>query len=280
LHQRSRRAAGPFVAINCAALPEALLESELFGHVRGAFTDAKLSKPGLLVAASGGTLFLDEIGEMAPATQSKLLRALQERCARAIGGDAEVPFDVRIVAATNRDLEADVTARRFREDLFYRINVLRIHAPPLRARGDDILLIAQAFIERYAAKSTRAVIGLSSQAAETLLAYDWPGNVRELQNCIERAVALTEFEQISVEDLPEKVRAYRPTLLVLSQDNSQELLSLEELERRYVLRVLRVMGGNKTRAAEVLGVDRRTLHRRLDRYTQGEAAHAAADPAG
>jgi DNA-binding NtrC family response regulator len=266
LHQRSKRANGPFVAINCAALPETILESELFGHVRGAFTDAKFGKPGLLVTATGGTLFLDEIGEMTPATQIKLLRALQERCVRPVGGDREIPFDARIVAATNRDLEADVAQHRFREDLYYRVNVVRVHVPPLRSRGNDILLIAQSYIERFAAQSSRAVHGLSPQAAEKLLAYEWPGNVRELQNCVERAVALTQFEQITVEDLPEKVTAYRATLLVLPPENPADLLSLEELERRYVLRVLRAMNGNKSRTASVLGLDRRTLYRRLERY--------------
>jgi DNA-binding NtrC family response regulator len=266
LHQRSRRSEGPFVAINCAALPENILESELFGHVRGAFTDAKLAKPGLLVTATGGTLFLDEIGEMTPSTQVKLLRALQERTVRPVGGDQEVPFDARIVAATNRDLETDVAENRFREDLYYRVNVVRVHVPPLRARGNDILLIAQAFIERFAKQSGRAVRGLSSQAAEKLLAYEWPGNVRELQNCVERGVALTQFEQLNVDDLPEKVRDYRATQLVLPTENPAELLSLDELERRYVLRVLRAMNGNKTLTAQVLGLDRRTLYRRLERY--------------
>ncbi|HEX7671856.1 MAG TPA: sigma-54 dependent transcriptional regulator, partial [Polyangiaceae bacterium] len=205
LHQKSRRSAGPFVAINCAALPETILESELFGHVRGAFTDARLAKTGLLVGASGGTLCLDEIGEMTPSTQVKLLRALQERTVRPVGGDQEVPFDARIVAATNRDLETDVAEHRFREDLYYRVNVVRVHVPPLRARGNDILLIAQAFIERFAQRSAKAVRGITSQAAEKLLAYDWPGNVRELQNCIERAIALTQFEEITIDDLPAKV---------------------------------------------------------------------------
>jgi DNA-binding NtrC family response regulator len=266
LHQRSRRSEGPFVAINCAALPENILESELFGHVRGAFTDAKLAKPGLLVTATGGTLFLDEIGEMTPSTQVKLLRALQERKVRPVGGDQEVAFDARIVAATNRDLETDVAEGKFREDLYYRVNVVRVHVPPLRGRGNDILLMAQSFIERFAQQSGRAVGGLSSQAAEKLLSYEWPGNVRELQNCVERAVALTQFEQISVDDLPEKIREYRATQLVLPTENPAELLSLDELERRYVLRVLRAMNGNKTLTAQVLGLDRRTLYRRLERY--------------
>lgn len=266
LHDRSRRRDAPFIAVNCAALPETILESELFGHVRGAFTDAKSAKPGLLVSAGRGTLLLDEIGEMTPSMQVKLLRALQERRVRPVGGEQEVPFDARIVVATNRDLESDVAENRFRADLYYRINVVRVHVPPLRSRGNDILLIAQAFIERFARQSEHAVTGLSSQAAAKLLAYDWPGNVRELQNCIERAVALTQFEQIMPDDLPEKVRDHRPSHLVFHTDNPEELLTLDELERRYVLRVLRSMNGNKTMAAQVLGLDRRTLYRRLERY--------------
>jgi DNA-binding NtrC family response regulator len=276
LHQKSRRSAGPFVAINCAALPETILESELFGHVRGAFTDARLAKTGLLVGASGGTLCLDEIGEMTPSTQVKLLRALQERTVRPVGGDQEVPFDARIVAATNRDLETDVAEHRFREDLYYRVNVVRVHVPPLRARGNDILLIAQAFIERFAQRSAKAVRGITSQAAEKLLAYDWPGNVRELQNCIERAIALTQFEELTVDDLPAKVRDYRATQLLLPTENPAELLSIDELERRYVLRVLRTMNGNKTLTAQVLGLDRRTLYRRLERYGEIQPVRLAA----
>ena len=205
LHKRGRRSAGPFLAINCAALPEPLLESELFGHAKGAFTDAKGARTGLFVQATGGTLFLDEVGEMPPGMQVKLLRALQERVVRPVGGDAEVPFDVRIVAATNQNLESAVSQGSFREDLFYRLNVIQIELPPLRARGNDVLLLSQRFVEHFAARANKKVVGLSSGAAEKLLAYSFPGNVRELQNCIERAVALTRYEQITVEDLPEKV---------------------------------------------------------------------------
>jgi two-component system response regulator HydG len=256
------------------------LEGELFGHVRGAFTDAKQTRPGLFVAANGGTLFLDEIGEMSASTQVKLLRALQERRVRPVGGEQEVPFNARIVAATNRDLEADVAAHRFREDLYYRINVVRIDVPPLRARGNDILLIAQACIDRFGPQlqAARVVTGISSQAADKLLAYDWPGNVRELQNCIERAIALTRFEQITVEDLPEKICKSRVLQLVPHTGNSDELLALDELERRYVLHVLRRLNGNKTVAAQVLGLDRRTLYRRLERYGELQPASLAKAP--
>jgi two-component system response regulator HydG len=266
IHSRSRRKEGPFVAINCAAMPEPLLESELFGHVKGAFTDARQARSGLFLKASGGTLFLDEIGEMAMGMQAKLLRVLQERTVRPVGGDKEVPFDTRIVAATNRDLDTEVAERRFREDLFYRINVVRIQVPPLRSRGSDVLVLAQHFVERFAAVHRTNVKGLSSAAAERLMTYSWPGNVRELQNCIERAVALARYEMLGVDDLPEKLRDYRPSRVIVESEDPAELLPMEEVERRYVLRVLQAVGGNKTLAAEVLGFDRRTLYRKLERY--------------
>jgi DNA-binding NtrC family response regulator len=265
LHTKSGRSGGPFVAINCAAMPENLLESELFGHVKGAFTDARTARPGLFIRASKGTLFLDEIGEMPAGMQAKLLRALQERTVRPVGGDQEQPFDTRILAATNRDLETEVEEKRFREDLFYRINVVRTHVPPLRARGGDILLLAQHFLERYANQSRRAVLGMTSAAADKLLQYPWPGNVRELQNCIERAVALAQFDQIGVDDLPEKIRDYKTVRINIESNDPAELLPMEEVERRYILKVLEAVGGNKTLAAQVLGFDRRTLYRKLER---------------
>jgi two-component system response regulator HydG len=266
VHARSRRAQGPFVAINCAAMPESLLESELFGHVKGAFTDARQAREGLFLRANGGTLMLDEIGEMAHGLQAKLLRVLQERAVRPVGGDKEIPFDTRIIAATNRDLDTEVAERRFREDLFYRINVVRIHVPPLRTRGSDVLTLAQHFIERFSATHRTNVKGLSSQAAARLMAYSWPGNVRELQNCIERAVALTRYEVLGVDDLPEKLREYRPQRVIIDSEDPSELLPMDEVERRYVLRVLQAVAGNKTLAAQVLGFDRRTLYRKLERY--------------
>ncbi|HZF55212.1 MAG TPA: sigma-54 dependent transcriptional regulator [Polyangiaceae bacterium] len=271
LHRRGRRGNGPFVAVNCAAVPEPILESELFGHMKGAFTDAKTGRTGLFLQASSGTLFLDEIGEMPLGMQVKLLRALQERKVRPVGGEQEIAFDARIVAATNRDLESEVAEHKFREDLYYRINVVRVQVPPLRARGNDVLLLAQNFVERFAAQNNKKVVGLSSPAAEKLLAYEWPGNVRELQNCIERAVALTQFEQITVEDLPDKVRNYRSNRLVVATEDPSELLTMEEVERRYILKVLQTVGGNKTLAAQVLGFDRRTLYRKLERYGAAEA---------
>jgi len=266
LHRRSRRADGPFVAINCAAMPEPLLESELFGHARGAYTDARAARTGLFVQAAGGTLLLDEIGDLPLALQPKLLRALQERSVRPLGGDQEVAFDVRLIASTNRDLESAIEEGRFREDLYFRINVIQVTMPPLRARGSDVLLLAQHFLAHYAARTARHVTGLTSPAAERLLSYAWPGNVRELQNCIERAVALTQYEDITVDDLPEKIRAYRRSHVLVTSDDPTELVPLEEVERRYILRVMEAVGDNKTLAAQRLGTGRKTLYRKLERY--------------
>ncbi len=265
LHARSRRAKGPFVAINCAAMPEALLESELFGHVRGAFTDARESRAGLFQQAGGGTLLLDEIGDMPVPLQPKLLRVLQERVVRPVGGSQEVPVDVRIVAATNRDLEEAIEERRFREDLYFRINVVQLPIPPLRARGADVLQLAQHFTVHYADRSGKSVLGMSPAAAERMLAYAWPGNVRELQNCIERAVALTRYDHVAVDDLPEKIRDYRSSHVLVAGHDPTELVPMEEVERRYVRRVMEAVQGNKTAAARVLGYDRKRLYRKLGR---------------
>ncbi|MBX3470158.1 MAG: sigma-54-dependent Fis family transcriptional regulator [Planctomycetes bacterium] len=280
LHDQGPRKDGPFVAINCAAIPEALLESELFGHVKGAFTGATEARQGLLVRASGGTLFLDEIGDMPLTLQAKLLRSLQERTVRPIGGADEVAFDARLITATHRDLESAVEEGRFREDLFFRLNVIGIDVPPLRARGSDVLLLGQHFLEALAARADKRVTGFTSAAAERLTAYGWPGNVRELQNCIERAVALTEHERLIVEDLPEVIRSYRASHVLVAADDPSELVPMEEVERRYVLRVLEAVRGNKSLAARVLGFDRKTLYRKLERYGvagagEGEAAAPA-----
>ena len=253
-------------------LPEALLESELFGHAKGAFTDAKANKRGLFVEASGGTLFLDEIGEMPLGMQAKLLRALEERSVRPVGGTAEVPFDARLVTATNRDLESLVESGRFREDLYYRINVVHVEVPSLRARGSDVLVIAQHFVSRHAEQMGKKVSGFSSAVAERLLSYSWPGNVRELQNCIERAIALARFEELTVEDLPPKVRDYKPSFVVVAAEDPTDLVTMEEVERRYIQRVMEAVGQNKTQAAKVLGFDRTTLYRKLERYKLGGAA--------
>jgi two-component system response regulator HydG len=265
IHGRSRRNKGPFVAINCAAMPEALLESELFGHARGAFTDAKTAELGLFQRANHGTVFLDEIGDMPVGLQPKLLRVLQERVVRPVGGREEVPIEVRVVAATNRDLESAVEEGRFREDLYYRINVVNVPLPALRSRGGDILPLAQHFLLHFAARADKRVSGIAPAAAEKLVTYAWPGNVRELQNCMERAVALTRFEQVTVDDLPEKVRMYRRSHVLVASDDPSELVPLEEVERRYLARVMEAVNGNKTAAARILGIERKRLYRMLDR---------------
>jgi DNA-binding NtrC family response regulator len=266
LHRQSGRRNGPFVPINCSALPETLLESELFGHKRGAFTDAREDRPGLFLEAQGGTLFLDEIGEIPVNLQPKILRALEERRVRPVGGNREVLFDVRIIAATNRDLESAIEKKLFREDLFYRINVVQLEVPPLRARGTDILLLAHHFVRHFADHTGRGVSGISDAAAEKLLAYSWPGNVRELRNAIERAVTLTRFENLAVEDFPEKIRTYQSDQLVLGTHDPSELVSMEEIERRYILHVLKTVQDNRTLAARILKLDRKTLYRKLQQY--------------
>ncbi len=266
LHRHGPRRDKPFVPLNCAALPDTLLESELFGHAPGAFTDAKSSRKGLFQEADGGTLFLDEIGEIPLPLQPKLLRALDTGRIRPLGADREVPCDVRLIAATNRDLEEAVEQGRFREDLYYRINVVRLKTPPLRSRGGDILLLAQHFLHRIAARGDRKVRGLSPQVAEKLLGYRWPGNVRELRNAMERAVAMTRFDELAVDDLPECIRDYRESRMILGGGNPDELLSLEEVERRYIEHVLASVNGNKSQAARILGVDRKTLQRKQERW--------------
>jgi DNA-binding NtrC family response regulator len=264
LHERSGRR-GPFLAVNCAAVPETLLESELFGHTRGAFTDARTARAGLFVEADEGTLFLDEIGEMPIGMQAKLLRALQERKVRPLGSNQEVGFNARIITATNRDLEREVNEKRFREDLFYRINVVRIDVPALRSRGNDVLLLAQAFLERAAARSGKSVTRLGRLVADKLVNYDWPGNVRELENCMERAIALASFDEVTLDDLPSKIREYRPTEVYVTSDDPKDLPPMHIVEQRYIRKVLAAVGGNKTLAAKVLGFDRRTLYRKLER---------------
>jgi two-component system response regulator AtoC len=276
VHKRCRRSSGPFVAINCAAIPEALLESELFGHVKGAFTDARAPREGLFLKANGGTLFLDEIGEMPLSMQPKLLRALQERSIRPVGSDTEIAYDARIITASNRDLEDEVTRKRFREDLFYRINVLRIDLPSLRARGNDVLFLAQHFVELVSKQTQKPVGGISASVAAKLTSYSWPGNVRELQNCIERAIAFTRFDELTVEDLPERIRDYKSMDLTIPGVGALEVLTMDEVERRYVIRVLAQLHGNKTMAADLLGVDRRTLYRKLERWGTPEAPEPGA----
>ncbi|HVK71844.1 MAG TPA: sigma-54 dependent transcriptional regulator [Kofleriaceae bacterium] len=264
IHSLGPRKDEPFVAINCGAVPANLLESELFGHVKGAFTDARRDRPGLFIQAGAGTIFLDEIGEMPLDMQVKLLRVLQQRMVRAVGGDDEVAFHARVVCATNRDLETEVEEGRFRQDLYYRVNVVAIEVPPLRSRAGDVLLLAQHFLRRIAERTGRPITGISPDAARKLLDYDWPGNVRELENCMERAVALSRFSEITADDLPPRVRDHRTAQLVIGGDDPADLVALAEMERRYVRRVLAACGGNKTQAARVLGIDRRSLYRRLE----------------
>lgn len=272
LHNESRRKDAPFMAVNCAAVPAQLLESELFGHVRGAFTDAKADRKGLFEQAQHGTVFLDEIGEMPLELQPKLLRVLQERKLRPVGSTREVDLDIRIVTATNRDLEKEVQAGRFRADLYYRLNVVGLELPPLRYRGMDVLHLAEHYLRLFAARMGRDIRGIEATAAQKLLDYDWPGNVRELSNYIERAVTLAQTQDIRVGDLPEKVRTYEMARVNIDQALPQQIIPLQELQERYIENVLRSVQGNKTQAAKLLGVDRRTLYRKLERY--GAAAEA------
>jgi len=276
IHSRSRRADGPFIALNCAALPHELLESELFGHSRGAFTDAKLARKGLFVESNGGSLFLDEIGEMPLRTQVKLLRALQERTVRPIGAVTEIPFDARLICATNRNLQDDVTAKRFREDLYYRINVVTIHVPPLRERPGDIRVLAETFLQRAARAMERDVKSIAPAAMGRLLARRWPGNVRELENVIDRAVSMAATDCLGTEDFAEELASHAPAAAASSGASTpgpipimptrvEDLVTAAEQEERYLHHVLDMLGGNRSRAAEVLGYDRRTLHRKLRR---------------
>lgn len=266
LHKQSRQAQGPFVAVNLAAVPDGLLESELFGHARGAFTDARSARKGLFVQANGGTLFLDEIGELAKSLQPKLLRALQERIIRPVGSDKEVPFTARIVAATNQNLEAMVAQGRFREDLFYRLAVIHLELPPLRERGPDILLLANHLLGRITGRTGKRVRGIAPDAARLLLAWRWPGNVRELENVLERAVALTSSVEITAADLPERLRGAVEATLLPASVPPEDLVPMDVIEERYIRRVLAAVGNNKSRAAAVLGFDRKTLYRKMQRF--------------
>jgi two-component system response regulator HydG len=262
IHARSARRNGPFLAINCAAIPAQLLESELFGHERGAFTDAASARKGLFREAHGGTLFLDEIGELPLFVQSKLLRALQERKVRPVGGTHEAEFDVRLMAATHRDLDAAVNLGEFRADLYYRINIVTLHMPALRERAGDILSLAQHFLNRTVEQPGRP-LRLSLAAAARLVSYPWPGNVRELENCMQRAAVLAKGDAIELSDLPENVQSFEETT---AHGTKAEVVPFEELERCYVLRVLQSLDGNMSLTSRRLGLDRRTLYRKVERY--------------
>jgi two-component system response regulator HydG len=262
IHALSERSDRPFYSINCGALPESLLESELFGHVKGSFTGAVRDKEGLLVAAGGGTFFLDEIGEMSPATQVKLLRALQEREVIPVGATEPVKVDVRIIAATNRELEAEIRRGAFRSDLYYRLNVIALHVPPLRDRRDDIPILTRYFLSRGAEGAEPWEV--SEETMELLRKYDWPGNVRELENALERAAVVSPTRVIHPDSLPERVRAAPTPQLIADAPPANP--PMEVIERAYIHWVLQAEGGNKTRAAEVLGIDPSTLYRKLNRY--------------
>jgi DNA-binding NtrC family response regulator len=269
IHKHGPRAARSFVAVNCGAFTETLLESELFGYTRGAFTGATSDRKGLWEEAEGGTLFLDEVGETSPAMQVKLLRALQEGEIRRVGSTRPVIVDARVVAATNRDLEKEVTAGRFREDLFYRLSVVSLRVPALRERRGDVPLLAERFLRAAAENAGRGRLRLSEGAMGRLVAYDWPGNVRELESAVEYAALHARGSEVAAEDLPPKLQsaevrqaATRSPLAALYED----LPSLDELERRYLLHVLEATGGNRTRTAEILRIDRRTLYRMAERF--------------
>jgi transcriptional regulator with PAS, ATPase and Fis domain len=262
LHDESVRATGPFIAINCAAITESLLESELFGHARGSFSGALHDRPGLFEAANGGTLLLDEIGELPLGMQTKLLRVLQEREIRRVGENKSRPINVRIVAASNIDLEAAVEANTFRQDLYYRLKIVALHVPPLRERREDILPLAHVLVTEASIRMSREPKNLDTAAADRLLAYPWPGNVRELENAMERAVALSEGPRIGLADLPEEVRRLKTTPpAAYEQDRA-----LHEVEKEYILASLEKNGGNQARTSEQLKIGSATLYRKLKSY--------------
>jgi DNA-binding NtrC family response regulator len=274
IHYNSTRTNGPFVGVNLAAVPEGLIESELFGHKKGAFTDARADKPGLFVEADGGTIFLDEIGELALPLQAKLLRVLQEHEVRPLGATKNQRVDVRVVAATNKNLETMLKSGDFREDLYYRLNVIHLDLPPLRSRPEDIVPLAEHVLAQLAAKQTPPRrMRLSPEAQHLLLAYHWPGNVRELMNVLERGVALCQGELIADDDLPPHVRERRPGDFLGAAVARR--MTLAELEREFIERVLEDEAGNKTRAAQRLGLDRKTLYRKLDEYAKADGKDSA-----
>jgi two-component system response regulator HydG len=262
VHDESTRAVGPFIAVNCGAITETLLESELFGHTRGAFTGASSDRPGLFEAANGGTLLLDEIGEVSPGMQVKLLRVLQEREIRRVGENKSRPVNVRVLAATNRDLAHGVAEGTFRQDLYYRLKVVELHVPPLRERRDDILPLGRLLLADAAVRMARKISGLAPSAADQLLRYEWPGNVRELENAMERAVALARGSRVDLEDLPEEIRRASPRPVAIAGT----VQPLNEIEKVYILEVLKLNGGNQTRTAEQLRIGSATLYRKLKRY--------------
>ncbi|MDE0144445.1 MAG: sigma-54 dependent transcriptional regulator [Nitrospira sp.] len=262
IHFNSSRKEAPFIPVNCAAIPEQLLESELFGYVKGAFTDARSDKRGLFEEAQGGTLFLDEISEMPMLLQAKLLRAVQEREIRRVGATQSIPVNVRIFAATNLTLAEEVTAKRFREDLYYRLNVIEIRLPPLRDRKEDIPLLCNVLLHKMANAMGKLAMGIAESALGLLIDYHWPGNVRELENVIERAVTLAPGDIVTVEALPATIREANGERRLI-EEGSERSLPMEEIERVYIKRILEKTQGNKLQAAQILGIDRKTLYRKL-----------------
>jgi DNA-binding NtrC family response regulator len=262
IHYNSSRREAPFIPVNCAAIPEPLLESELFGHVKGAFTDAKNDKRGLFEEANAGTLFLDEISELPLLLQAKLLRAIQEREIRRVGATRSIAIDVRIIAATNLNLAEETKAKRFREDLYYRLNVIEIRLPPLRERREDIPLLVDAFLKRSREANRKPVQGITESALALLVDYAWPGNVRELENVVERGVTLTRGDKLVPEDLPPMIQGLRGDRRAVDEA-ADRILPLQDIEQEYILRILEKAGGNKYQAAQLLGIDRKTLYRKL-----------------
>ncbi|HEU4683062.1 MAG TPA: sigma-54 dependent transcriptional regulator [Nitrospira sp.] len=270
IHYNSDRKEAPFIPVNCAAIPEQLLESELFGHMRGAFTDAKLDKRGLFEEAQKGSLFLDEISELPLMLQAKLLRAIQEKEIRRVGATKPVAVDVRVIAATNLNLAEEVKSKRFRDDLYYRLNVIELKLPPLRERREDIPLLVDAFLKKCGQTRGKEVKGVSESALAMLMDYAWPGNVRELENVVERAVTLSRSERITPDDLPPAVQGARGDRRVLDEA-AERTLPLHEIEKEYIQKILEKMGGNKYQAAQVLGIDRKTLYRKLGEIEEAKA---------
>jgi transcriptional regulator with PAS, ATPase and Fis domain len=262
IHYSGTRKDGPFIAVNCPAIPETLLESELFGYKRGAFTDAKTDKKGLIFEATQGTIFLDEITEMPPVLQAKLLRVIEERQVRPLGDTNSYPIDVRITSASNRDVKEMIHQGKFREDLYYRLKVIDIELPPLRERKEDIPLLVQHFMSRFDKEPKKKATGVSEEALKFLINYSWPGNVRELENIIQRAITLSQHEVILPEDLPAPMIQGADENPI--EKGLREKYTLDQLEKEYIRKVLIEVGGNKSKAAERLGLDRKTLYRKLE----------------
>jgi two-component system, NtrC family, response regulator HydG len=266
VHALSRPRGGPFVVVGCAAVPERLLERELFGFRQRTVDDTRSDGPDLWEAARGGTVFLDEVGDLPLGLQETLLKALQGGRVPRWGGRGDVPLDVRIISATSRDTESAIESGCLRPDLYYRLNAIHIDLPPLRARGGDLVELAQRFLDDVTRRVGKSIAGFTRRATEQLLAYDWPGNVRELRNCIERVVALARGDEIALEDLPERIRDYRSSHLLVVGDDPSDFATLEDVERRYILRVIDACNGNKSKAARILGIGRKTLYRRLESF--------------